>query len=1418
MSLKSTALSTTTRVSTAPSTTVSGTSTPDDEDFSYFTLHDVLSQIAPVFSPETTDNIKEMLLNTTEMTTTERFLVLASLNEPGTSLMALFQSLSDHEVAQLSRLAQSLGMTLPPCINQYLLSMTHSFSDVLMRTKQFIHSLDLLTWGTTCYNALREIARGFAALDMDTVRDAVLEIQMLPHIELGGSICTRRIAEQEKIAFSASDDKFHEAMMNRDSIQNSIDTLEAAADMHGLVAQIAMLTATMPDVAAFPADVMHDYIGLVQHHAGSVLKIVAAYDEISEIDSKILDLVESLGKQIEPGAEPGEGAADLEALLQAARQTEDSIQQTRILLTFLLHFDDLTQIMDFFSPPEETREWRAQHAIATKLIEDLYTGGNAVANQFVFEDEEKEMLKNLCRNHGMSFASRPSVATALGDGGQGQVFTGTLRGETIVFKRPDANNIAIYPPSIMEFLKEGQNLSKHGGDYIISSHGLLVTPHGFYLGLEHCELGDASTYLKLGSPEASWELADILSLALQMALGVASFSVKGVIHRDLKPQNFLMTSKGSPIVRVKVGDLGNLLHISNATLNNIGTVGFTAPELIDGRDYDPKADVFSLAVTFWCMLHNTAIPRLTSNKGTAVHPMQIPMLIRAGERPLIAQSIPEPVAELIRQMWATDPDERPCIHTVSTRLATLCADLGAHWFEAKVGGVEAVLLRDRRSLLLRDGEHAVSVDLMTGKVVLFDAVKLKDPRPALQALITAIEPGHSRCQSFHALQAVVQSFDTIHSASGQTLIAGQLAYHVVQDQLHANGGIPMPVISTMDGQAMCEIMRIEQRQTIIGLTCLGSFIALLESIVTHTSLSKLRKKLKNCEKDAHVILAVALEGCRATFPSRAVGDYTVYSLGPLQLVSKGLEVDVLPPDFTPAQVISEKGAKFFIGDTETYACGDNRYGRLGVDCVAESIPTPKLVQTVNIKAVSVDHDHCFFLTDTSWAGAGLFRKDSIARPLVGAVIAQTADCEFFSIMGETFARGDNASCRLGTANTDRILKGWSRVTISSHVRTVLVTPHNAFFATPTGVYATGCNTGGQVTGVPTVAPSGPRLTPLPVAADKAWTTTAGIFVRAGGNVFCSGSNAFGQLLTDNTEPQLFGPVAVPLINELFVSESTTFALTSSGLVAAGSNSFGRLGLNSDSIRVMTPTLVDLDCAIATIYPGPEQTFLVGTTSDGPALFAAGKNEFGQTGVPSGNVIRGFTRIDLHERVDHIINDRKSTLFHTPKGVFACGCNRHKKLIDANKRTLRLTLMKDWPIAQTTLMVTRTIFLTTPEGKVLVRGHNKQGCTGLGHKKHLRRWTELNAALPFDITRVLSDGVVSYFEGADGLFVCGENRSFHSHFRIGFRTNTPAVTTSRARTILSPITVTGASLKNARFDSVSSITHAGREKGRVAWPQ
>ena len=154
--------------------------------------------------------------------------------------------------------------------------------------------------------------------------------------------------------------------------------------------------------------------------------------------------------------------------------------------------------------------------------------------------------------------------------------------------------------------------------------------------------------------------------AVQIARGLAAAHEKGIVHRDLKPENLFIGSDG----RVRIldfglaklaevpgsGDVSNLMTTTGATAQGmiVGTVGYMAPEQIQGLPVDPRTDLFA----FGCVLYEMLSGARAFSGRTGVDTLSAILNAEPPDLNASAAGIPPGLGRIVRHCLEKDPAQR----------------------------------------------------------------------------------------------------------------------------------------------------------------------------------------------------------------------------------------------------------------------------------------------------------------------------------------------------------------------------------------------------------------------------------------------------------------------------------------------------------------------------------------------------------------------------------------------------------------------------------------------------------------------------------------------------------------------------------------------------------------------------------------
>ncbi|HEX6098977.1 MAG TPA: protein kinase [Thermoanaerobaculia bacterium] len=253
------------------------------------------------------------------------------------------------------------------------------------------------------------------------------------------------------------------------------------------------------------------------------------------------------------------------------------------------------------------------------------------------------------------------IVRILGKGGMGTVYLARDQrlGRYVAIKVLNASELA-YDDRKARFLREARSAASIRHHNVATIHEVGETPDGLpFIVMEYCEGETLSQRVRRRPIDA----AEFLSIARQIAAGLAAAHEKGIIHRDIKSANIIVEPNGA----VKILDFGLAKSLPRSMTDPgmertfestaghfFGTLHFLAPEQARGGNADVRSDLFSVGV----VLYHIAAGHLPFN---AEAPLMVLDKIRDGEpEPFVPvdPSFPPTATKIIARLLQKNPDDR----------------------------------------------------------------------------------------------------------------------------------------------------------------------------------------------------------------------------------------------------------------------------------------------------------------------------------------------------------------------------------------------------------------------------------------------------------------------------------------------------------------------------------------------------------------------------------------------------------------------------------------------------------------------------------------------------------------------------------------------------------------------------------------
>ncbi|KAL6559411.1 hypothetical protein OROGR_004528 [Orobanche gracilis] len=161
----------------------------------------------------------------------------------------------------------------------------------------------------------------------------------------------------------------------------------------------------------------------------------------------------------------------------------------------------------------------------------------------------------------------------------------------------------------------------------------------------------------------------VVQIALDLARGLSYLHSQKIVHRDVKTENMLLDKTRT----VKIADFG-VARVEASNPNDMtgetGTLGYMAPEVLNGSPYNRKCDVYSFGICLWeIYCCDMPYPDLSFSEVTSA-------VVRKNLRPEIPRCCPSSLANVMKRCWDANPEKRPEMDEVVSMLEAIDTSKG----------------------------------------------------------------------------------------------------------------------------------------------------------------------------------------------------------------------------------------------------------------------------------------------------------------------------------------------------------------------------------------------------------------------------------------------------------------------------------------------------------------------------------------------------------------------------------------------------------------------------------------------------------------------------------------------------------------------------------------------------------------------
>ncbi len=271
---------------------------------------------------------------------------------------------------------------------------------------------------------------------------------------------------------------------------------------------------------------------------------------------------------------------------------------------------------------------------------------------------------------GRKLAGRYELQEKIGQGGMSRIYRGTdlLLNRTVAVKVLK-DQLVEDADFTRHFRHEARAAARLSHPNIVNVYDVGVDDETYFIVMEHVPGENLKQYIRR---RGRLSAAEAVAIARQITKALVQAHAAGVIHRDIKPQNIILTDRGT----VKVTDFGIAHAMDGTTVVNgstiFGSVHYFPPEQARGNAVGEQSDIYSLGIVLYEMVTGQVPFSGDTPLSVAMKHLQQPI---TPPRQLV-KDVPEPLERIILKAVRKDPYRRYCSALVLLDDLTLFQNTG----------------------------------------------------------------------------------------------------------------------------------------------------------------------------------------------------------------------------------------------------------------------------------------------------------------------------------------------------------------------------------------------------------------------------------------------------------------------------------------------------------------------------------------------------------------------------------------------------------------------------------------------------------------------------------------------------------------------------------------------------------------------